>query len=375
MILCQTPDRLCKKEHERQKGKVIGMISSKLFGTTKDGREVTMYSMKNSHGLEVTFLDLGAVIVNLMLPDAQGKFEDVVLGYDTVEEYEVNGPSYGAPLGRCGNRISNAAFKINDKTYKLDNNNEGNCLHSGYLRFNHLMYEAECLESEGEDAIVFSRVSPDMEQGFPGNFEVSITYKLNDDDELIIEYSGISDKDTVVNMTNHSYFNLGPGGHLAGDVLDEKVKIYASRYTPTYDDLLPTGEYADVADTPLDFRDFKRIGQDIRSDFKAIRQAKGYDHNYVLDHAPEEVSIAAELIDEKSGRKMEVWTDLPGLQFYTANTMVETGKGGNVYREFNAVCFETQFFPDACNVPNFPTTILKAGEEYSHVTVFRFETL
>lgn len=350
-------------------------ISSKTFGKTEDNQEVTLYSLKNRNGLEAAFLNLGAVMVNLFLPDANGKMEDVVLGYDTVKQYEVNGPSFGAPLGRCGNRIGGAVFKINDKTYELDKNNGNNCLHGGYLRFNHLMYEAECLESDTEDAIVFSRVSPDMEQGFPGNLDVSITYRLTDEDELIIEYCCTSDKDTVVNMTNHSYFNLGPGGHKAGDVLDEKVRIYAGRYTPTFDDLVPTGEYLDVAGTPLDFREFKRIGEDIHSDYKAVVQAKGYDHNYVLDHPEDEVSLAAELIDERSGRKMEVLTDLPGLQFYTANTLVEPGKEGHIYREFNAVCFETQGFPNACNVPSFPTTILKAGEEYSHVTVFRFTTL
>lgn len=350
-------------------------ISTKLFGRTKDDKEVTLYSLKNRNGIEATFLNLGAVMVNLFLPDADGKIEDVVLGYDTVEGYETNGPSFGAPLGRCGNRIKGAAFKINDKTYKLDKNDGENCLHGGYLRFNHLLYEAECLESDREDAIVFSRVSPDMEQGFPGNLDVSITYRLTDENELIIEYCCTSDKDTVVNMTNHSYFNLGPGGHKAGEVLDEKVKIYASRFTPTFDDLIPTGEYLDVEGTPLDFREFKRIGQDIHSDYKPMLQAKGYDHNYVLDHREDEVSLAAELIDERSGRKMEVLTDLPGLQFYTANTLVEEGKEGYVYRGFNAVCFETQGFPNACNVPSFPSTILKPGEEYSHVTVFRFTTI
>lgn len=350
-------------------------ISSKKFGTTKDGKDVTMYSLKNANGVEASFLDLGAVMVNLFLPDKNGKIEDVVLGYDDVASYEVNGPSFGAPLGRCGNRIGGASFSIGDKVYKLDKNNGDNCLHGGYLRFNHLMYEAECLESKDEDAVVFSRISPDMEQGFPGNLEVSITYRLTHLNELVIEYCATTDKDTVVNMTNHSYFNLGPGGHKAGDVLDEKVKIYASRYTPTYNDLIPTGDFADVGGTPLDFREWKRIGSDIHSEHKAIVQAKGYDHNFVLDHVEDEVSLTAELIDEKSGRKMEVLTDLPGLQFYTANTLVETGKDSHVYREYGAVCFETQHFPNACNTPSFQSTILRPGEEYSHVTVFRFGTL
>lgn len=349
-------------------------IEKRDFGLTKDGEKATLYCLKNENGYEVCVCDYGAVIVNLFAPDRNGVVEDIVLGYDEIAGYEDNGPSFGAPVGRVANRISGAKVVINGKTYELDKNDGENCLHSGYLRMNKFMYEAECLESEGEDAVVFSRVSKDMEQNLPGNMDLSITYRLTGDNDLVIEYYAVSDKDTVINITNHSYFNLGKGGHTCKDVLNQEVTIFSDAYTPTFDDLIPTGEILDVTGTPMDFRTKKKIGTDIKSDYKSIRLIKGYDSNYVLDHDPEEVTLAAVMECEETGRRMEVLTDLMSMQFYTANTLVEKGKGGITYGNYAGACFESQYYPNACNTPGFPTNVFKAGEEYSNVTVFRFST-
>ncbi len=347
-------------------------ITKSLFGTTKDGAQVTLYTMKNQNGYEVRITDLGAVMVNLFVPDRDGNVEDVVLGFDNVSQYESNGPSFGAPVGRVANRISGAKVTINGKEYKLDKNNGENCLHSGFLRINQLMYEAECLEEEGQDAIVFSRVSPDMEQNLPGNLDMSITYRLTDTNDLVMEYYAVSDKDTVINLTNHSYFNLGKGGHICKDVLDHEVQIMADCYTPTFEDLIPTGELLDVKGTPMDFREMKRVGDDIHADYNAIRFAKGYDVNFALRNTSGEVELAAVCQCPETGRRMEVYTDLQGLQLYTANTLDSDGKCGARYGHYAGICFETQYFPNACNTPGFPSNIFKAGEEYSNVTVFRF---
>lgn len=348
-------------------------MNKEIFGKTKDGREVTRYILENANGMRVGFLDLGAVITNIWVKDRDGNVDDVVHGYDTVQGYEVNVPSFGAPVGRCANRISDGHFFINGTEYKLDQNDVTNCLHSGYLRYNHLMYEAEYEKGDGEEVLTFSRVSPDGEQHFPGNFTYSITYRLNDADELIIEYDGVSDADTVVNMTNHSYFNLGPGGHKGKSILSHEVKIFAEKYTPLTELLYPSGEIASVEGTKLDLRQFQQIGKEVVSDKNAPDYFKGYDHNFILDHPTGEVVEAAIYRVPENGRMMTVLTDQPGIQMYTAPELSgEQGKDGVVYGPSSAVCFESQNYPNAVNTPGFPSAILKAGEPYRHVTVFRF---
>lgn len=348
-------------------------MKKEVFGHTKDGQEVTRFILENSNGMRAAFLDLGAVVSNLWVPDRDGKLEDVVHGYDTVHGYEVNVPSFGAPVGRCANRISEGHFFIDGKEYRLDQNDGTNCLHSGYLRFNHLMYEAEYEKGEGEECLTFSRVSPDGEQHFPGNFTYSITYRLTDNDELIIEYEGVSDQDTVVNMTNHSYFNLGKGGHKCSTVLDQEVKIYADQYTPVSEKLVPTGDICPVKGTPYDFTDFKVIGTDVVSDKDSPDYFKGYDNNYVLEHPKGEVVEALIYRAPSTGRQMQVFTDQPGIQMYTAPELLEEGgKEGMTYGPSSAICFESQNYADAVNIPAFPDVILRAGETYRHVTVFRF---
>lgn len=350
----------------------MGMRKEK-FGKTRDGQEVTRYVLENQNGMRAAFLDLGAVITNLWVPDREGNFDDVVHGYDTVEAYEVNVPSFGAPVGRCANRISDGHFFIRGKEYRLDQNDGTNCLHSGFLRYNHLMYEVDYEKGDGGEALVFSRLSPDGEQNFPGNFEYSITYRLNDHNELMIEYDGVSDADTVVNMTNHSYFNLGKGGHRGTTVLDHELKLFSDQYTPINEQLYPTGEICTVTGTPFDFREFKRLGREIVSDRTSPNYFKGYDHNFLLEHGKGEIVKAAVCREPSTGREMTVLTDQPGIQIYTAPELSgEKGKEGMIYGPSSAVCFETQNFPNAINTPAFPDIVLRAGEPYRHVTVFRF---
>lgn len=347
-------------------------IKKHSFGTTKDGQAATLYTLINKKGMSVSFTDYGANIVNVIVPDKNGKFDDVVLGYDNITGYENNAPGYGSFIGRHANRIGGASFTLNDVKYELEKNDGNNNLHSGSKSYNKFLYEVEIFEEEDADSIEFSRLSPHMEQGFPGNLDISVTYTLTDDNELVIEYLAVSDKDTIVNLTNHSYFNLS--GHDSGSILEHKVFLDADQFTPTDDALIPTGEIRKVEGTPMDFRTLKEIGQDIGADYNPLVQAGGYDHNYVLNISGAEVEKVAELVDDKSGRLMEVFTNMPGLQLYTGNFISgeEAGKKGYKYQKRAGVCFESQYYPDSCNKPEFPSSVLKAGNEYDFVTVFKF---
>lgn len=347
-------------------------ITQVPFGKTVSGEQATLYTVTNSNGMKVSFTDYGANIVSIIVPDRNGSFADVALGFKNISGYEENSPGFGSFIGRCANRIAGAKFELNGKVYTLQKNEGENNLHGGNPAYNKVMYETEIFEEDDIISVEFSRLSPDMEQGFPGNLDITVTYSLTENNELIIEYHAVSDKDTVVNLTNHSYFNLA--GHNSGSILDHKVWIRANQFTPTFDDLIPTGEYADVAGTPMDFRTLKRIGDNIDDDYNPLKQAGGYDHNYVLDTTHDEAAKVAELVDEASGRVMEVFTDCPGMQFYTSNMLkpVENGKDNASYGRRAGVCFETQYFPNACNTKTFPSSVLKAGEEYDYVTIYKF---
>ncbi len=348
-------------------------ITRKSFGTTKAGEKATLYTMTNANGMKVSVTDFGANIVEIIVPDRNGKMDDVNLGYDSVSGYENNGPGYGSFLGRVANRIAGACYEVGGVRYTAEKNDGENCLHSGAKSYNKYMYETELIEEEDSDSVEFSRLSPDMEQGFPGNLDLTVTYTLTGSNELVIEYFAVSDRDTVLNLTNHSYFNLRGEG--SGTVLDHKVWINADSITATDPGLIPTGEYLDVTGTPMDFRTMKTIGQDIGADYQPLKEGFGYDHNYVLKHTtPGEVEKAAELYEETTGRCMEVFTDMPGMQFYSANHIsgAEAGKGGKIYRSRDAICFETQFFPNTLNIPEFPGGRISAGEEFESATIYRF---
>lgn len=350
-------------------------IAKKKYGQTQSKEDISLYTLTNRNGMCATFSDYGAVLVKLLVPDTKGKLEDVVLGFDNLEGYIKNGPGLGSFIGRHANRIKGAKFTINGKTYELEKNDGNNNLHGGFVGYNKMVYETEYFEEEDSDTIEFSRLSPDMEQGFPGNLDICVTYTLTDDNELVIEYLAVPDQDTIVNLTNHSYFNLA--GHKSGTILNHKIRVEADSFTPTDDELIPTGEIRSVVGTPMDLRTLKTIGEDINSDYEPLKQGSGYDHNYVLKTTQGDVIKVAELVEEKSKRKMEVFTDLPGIQVYTANHLSEDTncKEGAKYHKNDGVCFETQFFPNSCNTKEFKSCLLKAGEEFDYTTVYKFTTL
>lgn len=342
-------------------------VSTKQFGVTKEGEAVTLYTITNKNGMSISAIDYGANVVSLFVPDKDGKLDDIVLGYDDVAGYEANGCFFGAMIGRHGNRIGQARFTLNGKEYELEKNDGENNLHGGTPGYHKVMYQA----STTDNSITFSRVSPHMEQGYPGTLNVSVTYELTDENEWKLIYKAESDMDTLCNLTNHTYFNLK--GHDGGTIEDHAVKIQANGFTETTDDLIPNGTIVDVAGTPLDFREKKKVGKDINSDYKPVIVAGGYDHNFVLDKEEGKLEKVAEVSEETSGRTMEVYTDLPGMQVYSGNFINrENGKGGTVYTRRTGICFETQFFPNSINVPNFTPCILKAGEKFESTTIYKF---
>jgi aldose 1-epimerase len=345
--------------------------STQSFGKTADGREATLFTVTNDNGMSVSVTDFGATVVKICVPDKNGNVADVALGYDTVKGYENNDCYLGAFVGRYANRIGGAKFTLGGKTYELEKNDNGNCLHGGFDPYSTKMHEYEIIEDEDSIGIEFSRLSPDMEQGFPGNLDYTVTYTLTNDNEFIIEYSAVSDKETIVNFTKHTYFNLG--GEASGSIYDHLVRIDADAYTPTDKELIPTGVTASVDGTPLDFRTEKPIGRDINADHIDLKNAGGFDQNFVLKTKAGDATLVATLRDPKSGRKMEVYTDLPGIQLYTGNFLkAENTKGGRSYKRGDGVCFESQYFPNSCNVPAFPYKPLKADEEFNSITVYKF---
>lgn len=342
------------------------------FGKTSTGEEIFQYTVENENGLKACFINYGAIMTKLFVPDKEGELADVVHGYDTLEGYLNNPGFFGATIGRNGNRIANAQFQINGITYQLDQNEGKNNLHGGFDGYNKRVWEAQ--ENQQENEVVFTLNSSDGDQGFPGNFKVSVTYKVTSDNGVHITYKGVSDKDTVANMTNHSYFNLA--GHTNDSILDHVLWIKGSKFVPVVDSTaIPTGEVVSVKDTPMDFTEPKAIGIEIESDFEQLRFTGGYDHNYAIDKESEGLEKIAEVKDPKSGRTMEVYTDLPGVQLYVGNFINgdgDTCKDGVVYKKRSGLCLETQYFPDSINQENFESPILKAGEEYNTTTIYKF---
>lgn len=337
------------------------------FGVTDNGEDTCLYTFENAQGMQMRVTDYGASLVSVIVKDRKGNMRDVVLGYDNAAGYENdNNLFFGAIVGRNANRIGGASFVINEKRYELFQNNNGNNLHSGPDYFMKRSWKVEKTE---ENSITFSLFSPHMDQGYPGNVTIYVTYTLTEENEVRIAYQACPDEDTVLNMTNHSYFNLD--GHGAGSVLEQKVWIDADTYTEADEESIPTGRLIKVEDTPMDFRVPKAIGQDIGKDYQALVYGLGYDHNYVLNG--EGYRKVASLSSEASGIRMDVYTDCPGMQLYTANFLAgETGKDGTSYPKRCAVCFESQYFPDAVNHAEFKGPVCKKGETYYTVTGYRF---
>jgi aldose 1-epimerase len=346
-------------------------MEKKKFGILEDGTVLSTYSFTNQNHMTMVLTDLGATLVQLLVPDRNGKLRDVVLGYDTPQEYLAHDCYFGAVIGRNGNRIDKGRFEISGKTYQMDINDNENNLHSGCNGFDIRRWNVKAVDEE-KNSITFSLTSPDGDQGFPGNFEVSVTYTLTDADEIVLHYEGSSDADTVANLTNHSYFNLA--GHASGSIEDQTMQLFAKSYTPVRDSqAIPTGEIAAVAGTPMDFTQPKTIGRDIEADFEQLKFVGGYDHNYVLsDHAGEQKKMA-EAYCEESGIVMEAFTDCCGVQFYAGNFITDhKGKGGALYAKRQGFCLESQYYPNAVNQAGFPSPVLKAGAKYDTVTSYRF---
>lgn len=339
---------------------------SREFGKTKDGQMTHLYEITNGKQMKVSVSDYGAAIVSIFVPDRKGKPVDVVLGYDQVTGYEEGTCFFGAAVGRVANRIGGAAFMLNDRAYTLEQNDNGNNLHSGPDFSNQRIWQ---VKNHGADKITFLWHSPDKDQGYPGEVDIEVTYTVTEENALSIRYYAVPAEDTLLNMTNHSYFNLA--GHGSGDVLNQEVTIHADAFTRANEESIPTGEIVPVKGTPMDFTTAKTIGQDIEADYEALVFGKGYDHNWVLNGSG--MRKVASMYAKETGITMEVYTDLPGMQFYTANFVEhELGKEGIVYKIRNGACFETQYFPDAINKDNFVKPVTKAGEEYCTETVYKF---
>jgi aldose 1-epimerase len=338
------------------------------------GKPIEMVTLKNSHGMEVQAISYGAIITSIKVPDRAGKIGDVVLGFDSPEQYwhEPTPPYFGAVVGRYGNRIAKGKFAINGKTYTLATNNGPNSLHGGNKGFDKQVWDVTTKEAPEGSQAIFSRTSKDGEEGYPGNLQVRVTYTLTEKNELIVEYHATTDKSTPVNLTQHSYFNLAGEG--SGTILDHQLTIDADRYTPVDDTLIPTGELAPVQGTPFDFRKATAIGARINDQNPQLKNGNGYDHNWVLNRKAAGLQHAVTVTEPKSGRTLDISTTEPGVQFYTGNFLDGTikGKGGHVYGLRTGLCLETQHFPDSPNQKTFPSTILQPGKSYDTRTVFAF---
>ena len=344
------------------------------FGTMPDGTPVSLYTIQSPSGMKMTVTTYGATIVSLTAPDRDGVQEDVVLGFDTLEEYLAESPYFGAIVGRYGNRIANGSFTLNGETVTLAKNNGENHLHGGIKGFDKVVWEASPFSMGSEHGLVMTYTSPDGEEGYPGTLQAKVTYMVTADNRVMVSYQAVTDKATPVNLTQHSYFNLaGPG---SDSILDHEVTIAADHFTPIDPGFIPTSEIRSVEGTPFDFRTPTTIGARIDADDEQLKNGLGYDHNFVLSDMKDGLKLAAKVYERSSGRILEVTTNEPGVQFYTGNFLdgTLTGKGGHAIGYRSGFCLETQHFPDSPNQPAFPSTILEPGGLYATQTVFAFST-
>jgi len=344
-------------------------MKTEAFGSIQSGKKATLYILENKNHTVVKVTDFGATLVSVLFADKDGVMKDMVLGYDDAASYEKGTSCFGATIGRNGNRIKDARFTIDGKEWVIEANENGNSLHSGKNGFNHLMWE---MKESGDNYVTFYHYSPQEEQGFPGNMHVTVTYTLDDEDTVHITYHAKADADTVMNFTNHSYFNLA--GHDSGVMLDQKLQLFADAYTPDEDShSIPTGEIAPVAGTPMDFTTMKPIGQDINADFEQLHFTGGYDHNYVLSDKPGTMRQMAKAECDASGIAMDAYTECCGVQLYAGNFIgTQTGKGGVTYGDRHGFCLESQFYPNAVNEKNFPSPVVPANTEYHSETKYYF---
>ena len=349
-------------------------VTKENFGKTSEGQNVDIYTLTNRRGAEVKITNYGGIITSLKVPDRKGKRDDIVLGFDNLDAYLKGSPYFGAIIGRYANRIAKGRFTLNGHQYTLAVNNGENHLHGGIKGFDKVVWTARPLKVPNGAALRLTYLSKDAEEGYPGNLSVRVIYTLTNANELKIEYWATTDKDTVINLTSHSYFNLAGQG--IGDILNHQLLINARRFTATDAGSIPTGELKSVKGTPFDFTSAFRIGERINDDDQQLKFAKGYDHNFVLNGRMGTLRQAAVVYEPTSGRSMEIWTTEPGIQFYTGNFLdgTLTGKDGKVYQQRYGFCLETQHFPDSPNHPSFPTAVLRRGQQYHTITIHKFKT-
>jgi aldose 1-epimerase len=345
------------------------------FGTTADGVAVEEYTLTNASGMEVKLITYGGTITSVRVPDRDGEFENVTLGFDNLADYETKSPYFGSITGRYANRIASGMFSIEGEEYTLAINNDPNALHGGLKGFDKVVWAAEEVENDEGIGVRFSYLSPAGEEGYPGNLDTTVTYTLTDDNEILMDYVATTDEPTIVNLTNHAYWNLAGEGQ--GTIDEHVLMIDADRFTPVDATLIPTGELAPVDDTPFDFREPRAIGNRNRSDHEQIVAGRGYDHNWVLNRESFEdtsMMLAARLLERGSGRVLEVWTDQPGIQFYAGNFLDGTiyGTSDRAYRQGDGLALETQHFPDSPNQPDFPSVVLQPDETYQTRSIYRF---
>jgi aldose 1-epimerase len=346
-------------------------IRKQAFGRTANQTAVDLYTLTNAHGVEARIMTYGGIVVSLKVPDRKGNLGDIVLGYDGLEGYlQNNSPYFGALIGRYGNRIGKGKFSLGGHQYRLATNNGENHLHGGVKGFDKIVWDATEVKSHEDAGLALTYLSKDGEEGYPGNLSVAVVYTLTHNNELRIDYTATTDKETVVNLTNHSYFNLVG----SGDILTHQLMISGDRFTPVDQGLIPTGELRSVKGTPMDFTQAKAIGARIDQPDEQLVLGKGYDHNWVLNKSNDKLPLVARVYEPGSGRVLEVYTTEPGVQFYSGNFLDGTikGKGGKVYQKRAGLCLETQHFPDSPNKPDFPSTVLKPGQKYATTTMYKF---
>jgi aldose 1-epimerase len=347
-------------------------LQQQPYGVVSGGSYADLFTLTNNQGVSVTLTNYGGIVTALHTPDRNGQPGDIALGYDKLEEYLARNPFFGALVGRFGNRIAGAKFTLNDQRIELAQNSGQNHIHGGRVGFDKVLWAAEPFTTPESVGVKLAYTSADGEEGYPGTLAVTVVYSLNDDSEFQIDYGATTDKATIINLTNHNYFNLAG----KGDILDHVMQINADQFTPIDSALIPTGEIRSLAGTPLDFRIPTPIGARIEQPDEQMQFGKGYDHNYVINGTPGELRRAALVSEPTSGRTLEVLTTQPGVQFYSGNMLTNlTGKGGQEYKRRSGFCLETQHFPDAPNHPNFPSVVLEPGQHYHEVTVWKFGTV
>ena len=366
---CRTLSRLRRAKAD----KTPTDIDVQNFGKTPEGEQVRLYSLTNANGLKAQVMTYGAIVTSLEVPDRKGQMDDIVLGYDNLQDYIKETPYFGAIVGRYGNRIAKGKFTLDGVTYTLATNNNGNHLHGGVKGFDKVVWEDQPVWRPDGVGVKLSYLSRDGEEGYPGNLKATVTYILTNDDELRIEYEATTDKATPVNLTHHGYFNFTGAER---DILGHELMLNADRFTPVDAGLIPTGELRPVAGTPMDFTRATAIGARIENDYEQLQFGGGYDHNWVLNKEGKDMTLAAVVYEPTSGRVMKVYTAEPGIQFYAGNFLdgTITGKEGKVYKHRYGFCLETQHYPDSPNKPDFPSTILHPGQKYETTTIYRFST-